>query len=104
MLKKSYARTGTTCKVTFQLPAEVNAEQVTLCGSFNDWDQATLPLKKQKDGCFKVTLTLESGQAYQFRYLLDGDRWENDWAADRYVSNPFGSEDSVVDLTSPSAE
>jgi len=33
-----------------------------------------------------------------FRYLVDGERWENDWAADAYVPNPFGGEDSVVEV------
>ena len=33
------------------------------------------------------------------RYLLDGQRWDNDWAADAYVRNDFGGDDSVVDLT-----
>jgi hypothetical protein len=28
--------------------------------------------------------------------LLDGERWENDWAADGYAPNNFGTEDSVV--------
>jgi hypothetical protein len=43
-----------------------------------------------------VTLELAPGKAYQFRYLLDGDRWENDWRADRYVPNPYGGDNSVV--------
>ena len=42
---------------------------------------------------------LPPGRAYRFRYLLDGHRWENDWDADAYVPNGFGSDDSVVDLT-----
>ncbi len=36
--------------------------------------------------------------AVRFRYLLDGERWENDWAADGYVPNPFGSEDSLLEV------
>jgi len=31
--------------------------------------------------------------------LLDDRRWDNDWATDGYVSNGFGGDDSVVDLT-----
>jgi hypothetical protein len=27
---------------------------------------------------------------------VDENQWENDWAADGYVSNDFGGEDSVV--------
>ena len=42
---------------------------------------------------------LEAGRAYRFRYLLDGHRWDNDWAADAYEPNDFGAGDSVVDLT-----
>jgi hypothetical protein len=46
-----------------------------------------------------VTVDLDAGRAYRFRYLLDGQRWDNDWAADAYVRNDFGGDDSVVDLT-----
>jgi len=44
-----------------------------------------------------LTLDLKIGKAYQFRYLIDDTIWENDWAADQYVLNPFGnSENSMV--------
>ena len=46
-----------------------------------------------------MTVGLDAGRAYRFRYLLDGQRWENDWAADAYQPNDFGGDDSVVDLT-----
>jgi len=45
-----------------------------------------------------VALTLKTGQSYRFRYLLDGERWENDWEADGYVENDIGDEDSLVSL------
>ena len=53
-------------------------------------------MRKQKDGSFAVTLTLETGREYQFRYLLDGKRWENDWDADKYVPAPFSNTDNSV--------
>ncbi len=46
-----------------------------------------------------MTVGLDAGRAYRFRYLLDGQRWDNDWAADAYEPNDFGGDDSVVDLT-----
>ena len=46
-----------------------------------------------------MTVSLDAGRAYRFRYLLDGQRWDNDWAADAYQPNDFGGDDSVVDLT-----
>lgn len=98
MLKKNYSKTGSNCRVTFKLPAEVNAKKVSLCGEFNDWDVVAHPMKELKDGSFSLTLSLESGRAYRFRYLLDGERWENDWAADAYLPNSYGGDDSIVQV------
>lgn len=95
-MKKTYAQSGKTCRVTFEFPAEAGAQSVALCGEFNDWDKDSHPLKARKKGNFSLTLTLDAGKSYRFRYWVDGDRWENDWAADEYVPNSFGSEDSVV--------
>lgn len=96
MLKKNYSKTGNVCRVTFKLPAEIEAETAALCGEFNDWDQSANPMKKLKDGSFSVSVSLEPDRSYRFRYWLDGERWENDWQADDYVANDFGSEDSLV--------
>lgn len=86
------------CMVTFELPAEVAATAVHLCGEFNDWSATATPLVRREDGSFTVTLPLDVGRTYRFRYLLDDERWENDWEADCYVPNEFGSEDSVVQV------
>jgi 1,4-alpha-glucan branching enzyme len=69
-----------------------------LIGDFNGWDPAgAVALKKQKDGSYKGIVELETGKEYQFRYLLDGEKWENDWEADKYVpSGVEGAENSVV--------
>jgi len=39
---------------------------------------------------------LSAGREYQFRYLVDGQDWYNDWQADKYVPNNFGGDNSVV--------
>jgi len=96
MLKKSYAKNGNNCRVTFRLPAEVDAKQVELCGDFTDWEENPLEMKRLKDGSFSRTVYLQTEREYRYRYLLDGAYWENDWAADAYAANPFGAEDSVV--------
>ena len=95
-MKKSYTKTGRSCRVTFELPSEVNANTVALCGEFNDWDPTQHPMKRRKDGSFSLTISLKPGDEYRFRYLVDGERWENDWEADKYLPNEFGTEDSVV--------
>lgn len=99
MLKKHYSKTGKFCRVTFKLPANVKAESVAVCGEFNDWDPSSTPMKRLKDRSFSATLSLPTGRAYRFRYLLDGERWENDWDADAYRQNRYGSEDSIAELS-----
>lgn len=96
MLKKTTNPSGKTARVQFAVPAEVNAETVCLCGEFNDWDRDKNPMRKRKDGSFTLSLSLDAGRQYEFRYLLDGERWENDWEADAYIGNEFGSENSVL--------
>jgi 1,4-alpha-glucan branching enzyme len=98
MIKKAYTKTGRSCRVTFALPPEVNAQTASLCGEFNEWDRTSHPMKRRKDGRFSLTISLKPGRQYRFRYLLDGERWENDPAADGYVLNEFGSDDSVVEI------
>jgi 1,4-alpha-glucan branching enzyme len=98
MLKKSYYKGGENCRVWFYLPADVNADSAHLVGDFNDWDKTAQPMKKKKDGTFYTAVTLPTGREYQFRYYLDGQRWENDWDADRYVKNEQGTENSVVSV------
>jgi 1,4-alpha-glucan branching enzyme len=95
-LTKEYSKN--TCTVTFSLPKEAvgSANAVHLVGDFNDWDHTATPMTKNNDGEFVVTLVLEQHRDYQFRYLIDGDRWENDWNADRYEPNRYGVENSVA--------
>ena len=96
MLKKNYSKTGRMCRVTFELPAEVKATKASLCGDFNGWSSTANAMKLRKDGRFSTTISLSAGQTYRFKYLLDGNRWENDYAADDYIPNDFGTEDSMV--------
>ena len=97
-IKKEYLKSKKRCKVTFRLPriAAPSANSVCIVGDFNDWNIYGNPMKKLKQGDFTITLELEPGREYQFRYLIDGTRWENDWNADKYVKSPFGDSDNSV--------
>ncbi len=87
----------TTSKVTFTLPKEAveNAETVAVLGDFNNW-QDGVNLKKQKDGSFTTAVELEKGRTYEFRFLINGEKWENAWNAEAYKPTPFGEYNSVV--------
>ena len=99
MIKKQFLKSKPVCKATFTLPVEAapEAKSVEIIGDFNDWNpRQGIKMKKQKNGNFKAVVELETGKAYQFRYLIDGETWENDWEADNYVPTPYGTDNSVV--------
>lgn len=97
-LIKEYLRKNQACKVTFRLPriAASDAKRVCIVGDFNNWSIQSHPMKKNKTGDYIITLELIPGREYQFRYLIDEIRWENDWHADKYVRSPYGDSDNSV--------
>ena len=97
-IKKEYLKSRKVCKVTFRLPkvAATDAKSVCIVGDFNNWNIRTNPMKKLKNGNYTITLELEAGREYQFRYLIDECKWENDWNADKYVRSPYGDSDNSV--------
>lgn len=99
MISKKYNKAGTKCSVTFIVPPEQahGFLEAHIVGDFNNWDTNAHPMGRTKQGGFEITLELESGKEYYFRYLFDGKIWDNDWNADKYVPSPFAdSENSVV--------
>ena len=96
-----YLKSKPVGKVTFRLPkaAAPDANKVTLVGEFNGWDEAATPMKRLKNGSFSATLDLETGRSYRFRYLIDGQTWENDWDAQDYEPSPYaGTDNSIVEV------
>jgi 1,4-alpha-glucan branching enzyme len=80
--------------VTFRLDAGDWAQTASLAGDFNDWSPDATPMTRNGDQ-FEVTVPLPAGREYRYRFVLDGHHWDSDPAADGYVPNEFGSEDSV---------
>ena len=100
-LKKQFLKSKPECKVTFTLPKKAvgKAKNVMLVGDFNNWSETATPMKKMKDGSVSVSMNLPTSRDYQYRYLLDGKNWENDWQADKYTPSSIpGVENSVVAL------
>ena len=105
-LKKTYSADEKKCTVVFtvNVNAAAGAEKVNLVGEFNSWDENATPMKKGPDGSFSVKKQLDTNKEYQFRYLIDGKTWINDWKADKYVRSELANDDnSVVDTTVPKA-
>ena len=108
MIKKQYIKSRQMSKVTFalpkaELPEGIEAESIFLAGDFNDWDPTATPMKPNSKGVFRATLELEPGRECQFRYVVNGEHWCNDWHADAYVRNDLGVDNCVV-VTPTAAE
>ncbi len=70
------------------------AKQIKVCGSFNSWDKAGIPMK-DKGGLWTAEVDLAPGR-YEYKYIVDG-KWHADPATER-VWNDLGSENSVVNI------
>lgn len=97
-IKKKFIKGNSVCKITFEVPKEIGktAKSIHVVGDFNNWDTSASPMKSTKEGKYSTTIDLESGKEYQFRYLIDETRWENDKDADKYVPTGYGDSDNSV--------
>jgi 1,4-alpha-glucan branching enzyme len=103
-IKRTFQANKGSYKLTFSLPvaAATNATTVQLLGDFNNWDVKKAPVMKKGKEEYSIQIELASPNTYQFRYLIDGNRWQNDFSADSYVPSPFGGADnSVIILENP---
>lgn len=94
MLKKRFFKTKDEVEVTFEWPLN-DESSVAIAGDFNEWEAVPLKLNK-KNKLFSKKIRLPKGATFQFRYLINDEIWENDAAADDYVRNSFGSDNSLI--------
>jgi 1,4-alpha-glucan branching enzyme len=96
-IRKQYLKSKPVCKVTFAIEAE-DAQNVSVVGSFNEWNTEATQLTKLKNGTFKGTVDLEKDNSYEFRYVVDGT-YVNDEQADAFQWNEFAAaENGVLNL------
>lgn len=69
----------------FAAPA---AHQVVLAGSFTNWQDGALALRKLKGGVWKTTVALPRGN-HEYRFIVDG-QWQDDPTCETRVDNSFG--------------
>ena len=79
-------------RVRFELHAP-EAQKVSLAGEFNGWNVDSLPMKKDKKGAWKVSVSLSPGR-YEYRFFADGT-WRDDPSAQEKVTNPLGTQNCV---------
>lgn len=69
------------------------AANVALAGDFTTWELNPKPMKKSKDGCWKVTMNLAPGR-YEYKFIVDG-QWVEDPTAPERALDPYGGFNSV---------
>ncbi len=79
--------------VTFEY-FDPEATVVTLVGDFNGWDPQRRPLKRDAGGLWKGRVRLEPGR-YQYKFVINGHRWEEDPLNLQRVPNEHGTFNSV---------
>ena len=97
MLTKKFFKTKDEAEVTFEF-SRSDVTSVALAGDFNGWQAVEMKFNK-KSKSYKTKIRLPKGDIFHFRYLLNGTEWENDYQADQYLPNEFGTENSVVNTT-----
>ena len=79
---------------TFYAP---EASEAYVVGEFDNWDESKNRMRKFKDGIWKKKIKLKPGR-YEYKFLVDG-QWHNDPDTSKTNPNPYGSENSVVEIT-----
>ncbi|GKS56947.1 hypothetical protein YTPLAS18_04740 [Nitrospira sp.] len=86
-------RASTKTSVIFEY-FDPEATVVALVGEFNHWDPRARPLKRDAGGMWKGTLRLDPG-TYQYKFVINGQRWEEDPVNLHRVPNEHGTFNSV---------
>ncbi len=90
-IQKRFLTDKGVCRVTFSLPKSIveHANKIAVVGDFNGWCAEKNLMKKTKSGKFESAVDLPLGKHYQFRYLIDDDKWESDMEADGLSETPY---------------
>ena len=75
------------------------ASQVSLAGSFSTW--ALIPMVPVEPGHWVKQLTLAPGR-HEYRFVVDG-HWKDDPTATEVVPNPYGGQNAVAIVPSPTS-
>jgi 1,4-alpha-glucan branching enzyme len=82
-------------EVEFKLYAP-DARTVFVAGQFNAWDPGKTPMKKSKDGTWKIKVKLPPGRC-EYKFFVDG-AWMQDLPGAGTTPNPFGTNNRVIDV------
>lgn len=94
MLKKRFFKTKNEVEVTFEWP-KANEDTLSVAGDFSDWQPIAMKYSKAKK-TFNYKARFPKNEEFQFRYIINGEIWENDPKADAYIPNDQGTDNSLL--------
>ena len=65
-------------------------KSVHVAGEFNNWSMDATPLTRGGDGAWAAHVKLSQG-TYLYKFVVDGDQWVNDTAADKSLEQDDGN-------------
>lgn len=89
---------GDTGNVVFKLYGFVDAKEVILTGTFNNWDEHKLKMQKVSYG-WELHLSLKPGE-YEYKFIADG-KWLDDPANPKRRENQYDTYNSIVQVNKP---
>ncbi len=86
----------------------LDAQEIFLAGSFNDWNPSTTRMERDSDGSWVATVSLTPGR-HEYKFVVDGTwccnpggpEFEEDCPG--YVRNPFGTLNCIIDVSDETA-
>jgi 1,4-alpha-glucan branching enzyme len=77
-IDKSTASESGNARVTFSMPGSACNDCLYLVGWFDEWDQSVYRMQREADGTWSLTLELEAGCEYHYRFRTADGRWLDD--------------------------
>ena len=72
-----------------------DAEEVSIAGSFNNWDHKAHPLSKNAEGLWRIVIPLPRGR-YQYMFVIDRSVWIQDPGSEITIEDGFGQKNSLL--------
>ena len=93
--REAASAVGPVRKAKFSFKA-ADAGSVKLAGDFTNWEKAAIKMTATENGNWSAVIPLQPGR-YSYRFIVDG-KWQDDPQCKRRVSNPFGTENAVIEI------
>ena len=73
-----------------------SADSVSVAGDFNGWSHVATPLKRNDSGLWSTEIVVPRGGRFEYKFVIDGQRWIEDPSNGMKAPNNYGGLNSVL--------